>query len=108
MILLTPSYPGLVLAMLLTTLGEMLISPAMPSFISDHADRSAPFYLGLSGGIGAVGRVLGPYMVGSLYDRGGLVPTGWLACGMALLAVGFFAVHAFINRSGRALEQNGV
>lgn len=107
-ILLMPSYPGLVLAMLLTTLGEMLISPAMPSFISDHADRSAPFYLGLSGGIGAVGRVLGPYMMGSLYDRGGLAPTGWLACGMALLAVGFFAVHAFINRSGRALEQNGV
>lgn len=75
-----PSYPGLVLAMLLTTLGEMLISPAMPSFISDHADRSAPFYLGLSGGIGAVGRVLGPYMMGSLYDREALRrQAGWLA-----------------------------
>lgn len=113
-ILALPSYPGLLLAMLLATLGEMLISPAMPSFISDHADRSAPFYLGLSGGIGAIGRVLGPYFMGSLYDKGGLAPTAWLACGMAVLAVGFFAVHAWMNRrsgagvrSGRAVGGRG-
>lgn len=105
-ILLLPSYPGLLLAMILTTLGEMLISPAMPSFISDHADRNAPFYLGLSGGIGAVGRVIGPYLMGSLYDSGGLAPTGWLACGMAVLSVGFFMIHAYINRSSRTLERS--
>ncbi|GGF87027.1 putative MFS-type transporter YttB [Paenibacillus albidus] len=101
-ILLLPNYPGLVLAMLLTTLGEMLISPAMPSFISDHADRSAPFYLGLSGGIGAIGRVVGPYFMGVLYDNGGLAPTAWLACGVAVLSVGFFMVHAYMNRRGPA------
>lgn len=67
-----PTYSGLVLGMVLATLGEMLISPAMPSFISDHAGRSAPFYLGLSGGMGAVGRVIGPYLMGRLYDSGGL------------------------------------
>lgn len=107
-ILLMPSYPGLVLAMVLATLGEMLISPATPAFISDYAGRNAPFYLGLSGGIGAVGRVIGPYLMGSLYDTGGLAPTGWLACGMAVLAVGFFIVHAYVNRSARTLEQNAV
>ncbi|WP_025693264.1 MFS transporter, partial [Paenibacillus zanthoxyli] len=80
-ILTLPSYSGMLLAMLLTTLGEMLISPAMPAFISEHADRGAPFYLGLTGGIGAVGRVLGPFFMGSLYDEGGLAPTAWLACG---------------------------
>lgn len=106
-ILALPSYPGLLLAMLLATLGEMLISPAMPSFISDHADRSAPFYLGLSGGIGAIGRVLGPYFMGSLYDKGGLAPTAWLACGMAVLAVGFFAVHAWMNRRSGAGVRSG-
>ncbi|MHA6532631.1 MFS transporter [Paenibacillus sp. BAC0078] len=105
-ILLMPTYPGLLLAMVLATLGEMLISPAMPSFISDHADHSAPFYLGLSGGIGAVGRVIGPYLMGVQFDNGGLAPTGWLACGMAVLSVGFFGFHAYINRSARTLDRN--
>ncbi|WP_151733676.1 MFS transporter [Paenibacillus tengchongensis] len=105
-ILLMPSYAGLFLAMLLATLGEMLISPATPAFISDHAGRSAPFYLGLSGGIGAVGRVIGPYLMGIQFDRGGLAPTGWLACGMAVLSVGFFLIHAYVNRSPRALERS--
>ncbi|MDQ0192264.1 MFS transporter [Paenibacillus wynnii] len=105
-ILLLPSYPGLLLAMVLATLGEMLISPAMPSFISDHAERSAPFYLGLSGGIGAVGRVIGPYFMGSLFDSGGLAPTAWLASGMALLSIGFFWIHAYINRQGLLKERS--
>lgn len=107
-ILLVPSYYGLVLAMVLATLGEMLISPATPAFISDAAGRSAPFYLGISGGIGAAGRVIGPPLMGMLFDSGGLDPTSWLACGMAVLAVGFFIVHAYVNRSARTLEQNAV
>lgn len=105
-ILFVPSYPGMLLGMVLATLGEMLISPAMPSFISERAQRNAPFYLGLSGGIGAAGRVIGPYLMGVQFDRGGLAPTGWLACGMAVLAVGFFAVHAYINRSAQRLQSN--
>ncbi|KAA9008437.1 MFS transporter [Paenibacillus spiritus] len=100
-ILTIPTYPGLLLAMVLATLGEMLISPAMPAFISERADQGAPFYLGLSGGIGAVGRVLGPLFMGSLYDEGGLAPTAWLACGIAVLSVGFFALHAWVNREQR-------
>jgi len=104
-ILLLPTYPGLLLAMVLATLGEMLISPAMPSFISEHADRSAPFYLGLTGGIGAVGRVIGPFLMGSLFDSGGLAPTAWLACGMALLSIAFFAVHAYSNRGRTGSSQ---
>lgn len=104
-ILLLPTYPGLLLAMVLATLGEMLISPAMPSFISDHAERSAPFYLGLTGGIGAVGRVIGPVFMGSLFDSGGLPPAAWLACGMALLSIGFFVVHAYSNRQSVLKER---
>lgn len=107
-ILLMPSYPGLVLAMILATLGEMLISPATPAFIADTAGRNAPFYMGLSGGIGAAGRVIGPALMGGLFDQGGLAPTGWLACAMAVLAVGFFVIHAYVNRSARHLEQNAV
>lgn len=96
------NYPGLILAMVLTTFGEMLISPAIPSFITEHAHRNAPFYLGVSGGIGAAGRVIGPYFMGGLYDSGGLSPTAWLACSVAVLSVLFFIVHAAVNRQGRS------
>ncbi|MFF2018015.1 MFS transporter [Paenibacillus sp. NPDC058177] len=99
------NYPGLILAMVLTTFGEMLISPAMPAFITEHANRSAPFYLGLSGGIGAIGRVIGPYFMGSLYDSGGLSPTAWLACAMAVLSTLFFIIHAYINRRRCSADQ---
>ncbi|MFD1776779.1 MFS transporter [Paenibacillus rhizophilus] len=104
-ILTMPSYAGMLLAMLLTTLGEMLIAPAMPAFITEHASLGAPFYLGLTGGIGAVGRVLGPYFMGGLFDAGGLAPTAWLACGVAVLAVGFFVIHAYGSRRGAVLAE---
>ncbi|OAB47639.1 MFS transporter [Paenibacillus antarcticus] len=101
-ILITHNYPGLVLAMVLATLGEMLISPAIPAFISDHAGRSAPFYIGLSGGVGAIGRVIGPYTMGLLYDGGGLIPVAWLATGTAVIGVIFFIVHAMQNRDNKS------
>ncbi|HEY2494604.1 MAG TPA: MFS transporter [Paenibacillus sp.] len=93
------NYPGMVLAMILATFGEMLISPAIPAFISDHTGRAAPFYIGLSGGIGAIGRVIGPYAMGVLYDGGGLVPVAWLAVVTAIVSVGFFLVHTLKNKN---------
>ncbi|OAB37610.1 MFS transporter [Paenibacillus macquariensis subsp. defensor] len=101
-ILITHNYPGLVLAMVLATLGEMLISPAIPAFISDHAGHAAPFYIGLSGGVGAIGRVIGPYTMGLLYDGGGLIPVAWLATGTAVIGVLFFIVHAMQNRDNKS------
>ncbi|MEC0092453.1 MFS transporter [Paenibacillus macquariensis] len=101
-ILITHNYPGLVLAMVLATLGEMLISPAIPAFISDHAGRAAPFYIGLSGGVGAIGRVIGPYTMGLLYDGGGLIPVTWLATVTAVIGVLFFIVHAMQNRGNKS------
>lgn len=92
------SYPAMVLAMILTTFGEMLISPAIPSFISDQTGKSAPFYLGVVGGMGAAGRVVGPYAMGMLFDWNGLVPVAWLAVLIAVLAVGAFGIHALVNR----------
>ncbi len=95
------TYPVLVLAMVLTTFGEMLISPAIPAFISDHTGKAAPFYLGLVGGMGVAGRVIGPYAMGVLYDEGGLGPVAWLSVIIAALSVGSFAVHAALNREER-------
>jgi len=108
-ILMTHNYPGLVLAMVLATLGKMLISPAIPAFISDHAGRAAPFYIGLSGGVGAIGRVIGPYTMGLLYDGGGLIPVAWLATGTAVIGVLFFIVHAIQNRDNKSeIASSGV
>lgn len=97
-ILVLHSYPGMVLGMILATLGEMLIAPAMPAFLSEHGGKNAPFYIGLAGGIGSAGRVLGPFFMGSLYDSGGLPPVTWLAIGMAALSAGSYYLHAALNR----------
>lgn len=98
-ILLLPSYPGLIFAMVLATLGEMLISPAIPAYISDHAYRAAPFYIGLTGGMAALGRMIGPYFMGILYDHGGLVPVAWLSIAIAVLAVSSFVIHALRHKA---------
>lgn len=92
------SYPGMILAMVLTTLGEMLISPVVPAYMSEHGGRNAPFYIGLTGGIGSAGRVAGPYLMGVLYDNGGLLPVAWLAVVTALVSAGFYALHKRISR----------
>jgi MFS family permease len=92
------SYPGMILAMVLATLGEMLISPAIPAFISDRAGQAAPFYIGVTGGLGAAGRVIGPYAMGTMYDGGGLTPVAWLAAGVAVLSFLSFAVHARLSK----------
>lgn len=95
------TYPSLVLAMVLTTFGEMLISPAIPSFISDKTGKSAPFYLGVVGGMGAAGKVVGPYAMGLLFDWNGLVPVAGLAVLIAVFSVGAFFIHSLLHRQNR-------
>ncbi|GLX67865.1 MFS transporter [Paenibacillus glycanilyticus] len=95
------SFAGMVLGMILTTLGEMLIAPAIPAFLSENSGKHAPFYLGLTGGIGSAGRVFGPYMMGGLYDGGGLTPVAWLAVITAAVSVVSFYVHSLVNKDNR-------
>ncbi|MBP3961711.1 MFS transporter [Paenibacillus lignilyticus] len=97
-ILMFHSFPGMVLGMVLTTFGEMLIAPAIPAFLSENGGKQAPFYLGLAGGIGSAGRVLGPYMMGHLYDIGQLTPVAWLAVITATASALFFVIHSLINQ----------
>jgi len=107
MILSFHTYSSMVLAMVLITLGEMLISPAIPSFISDHTGKAAPFYLGLVGGMGAAGRVVGPYAMGVLFDWNGLVPVAALAVLISILSIVSFMVHGLFNRDNiRRLVDN--
>ncbi|SDG42372.1 Predicted arabinose efflux permease, MFS family [Fontibacillus panacisegetis] len=97
-ILVYPTYPSMVLAMVLATFGEMLISPAIPEFISEHTGKSAPFYIGVVGGMGAAGRVVGPYTMGMLFDWNGLVPVVWLSVIIATFSIISFSLHAYMNR----------
>lgn len=103
-ILLWQSYPGMIAGMALATLGEMLIAPAVPAYLSESGGKHAPFYIGLAGGIGSAGRVFGPYVMGSLYDGGGLGPVAWLAVATAGLSAVFYAAHARIQHSPQFLS----
>lgn len=97
-ILAYPTYTSMVMAMVLITFGEMLISPAIPAFISDHTGKGAPFYIGVVGGMGAAGRVVGPYTMGLLFDWNGLVPVAWLAVITAAFSIFSFGIHAYVSR----------
>ncbi|WP_139491946.1 MFS transporter [Brevibacillus dissolubilis] len=105
LIFISSDYYSIVAAMIITTLGEMLKAPTIPAFITEHTGNHAPFYLGLVGGLGSVGRLFGPYVQGNLYDIGGLTPLVTLATVAAVLSVGAFVIHAFFFRSRMAMDQ---
>lgn len=72
LLILSPRYAVFVVAMVVLTLGEMLVWPGLPAAI----DRLAPparrgSLLGLLGGATSAGRMVGPLVGGFLYDRYG-------------------------------------
>ncbi|CAH8772961.1 MFS transporter [Paenibacillus dendritiformis] len=101
-----PFYSGFLLAMALATLGEMLVSPAVPAFLSARAGRDAPFYMGVSGGIASIGRMIGPYMLGLTYDHGGLDGVSFISVLIAVLAILSFVAHAALQRKERSPQHD--
>jgi MFS family permease len=98
-------YHMLVIGMIITTFGEMLKAPTVPAFITENTGNAAPFYLGVVGGVGNVGRLLGPMLQGSMYDTGGVEPVVTLATTMCIAAFGFFSIHAFFHRTASLKNQ---
>jgi MFS family permease len=96
------SYIAIVTGMIITTFGEMLIAPAIPAFITEKTGESSPFYLGVVGAINSVGRLLGPLVMGSMFDLGGAVPTIVLAASMSTVSVLLCLIHAAFHRSPNA------
>ncbi|BFH16447.1 MFS transporter [Paenibacillus melissococcoides] len=101
-----PFYSGFLLAMALATLGEMLVSPAVPAFLAARAGREAPFYMGVSGGIASIGRMIGPYVLGLTYDHGGLDGVSFISVLIAVLAVLSFVTHAALQRKERSPQHD--
>lgn len=101
-----PFYSGFLLAMALATLGEMLVSPAVPAFLAARAGREAPFYMGVSGGIASIGRMIGPYVLGLTYDHGGLDGVSFISVLIAVLAILSFVAHAALQRKERSPQHD--
>jgi len=92
------SYADFIFGMVLGTLGEMLMSPTIPSLITQTTGQAAPFYLGVVGSIGSFGRLIGPVLFGTLFDHHGLAPILIVATGTSVLGAWMFGVHVIANR----------
>ncbi|MFF2482719.1 MFS transporter [Paenibacillus sp. NPDC058071] len=91
-------YWCLVIGMIICTLGEMLLLPVIPTFFSENAGKSAPFYMGIVGGFGSAGRMIAPTIYGTMYDHTGIAPVLYLGAGASLLSFGIFVIHAYLHR----------
>lgn len=91
-------YVYLVIGMVFATFGEMLLLPAILTYFSERTGANAPFYMGLSGGMSNVGRMLGPLMFGHAFDLWGVNAVFLLGTLSALVALLLFYVHRHVNR----------
>ncbi|WP_337912728.1 MFS transporter [Paenibacillus arenosi] len=108
MIWIWPSYIGFIFAMIVATLGEMLVSPAVPAYISKVAGREAPFYLGLVGGISSIGRMIGPLALGIAYDTGGLNMVVIVSIIVAGLSLSSYMLHAWMQRGRQVHDSSSI
>jgi MFS family permease len=86
-------YAFYIVAMLILTLGEMLILPAVPAAAAQLAPQGKKgAYQGIIGGATSGGRMVGPLLGGIMYDFGG----GTSVWGLALTFMGASMVMFFI------------
>jgi len=91
-------YIYLVIGMVLATLGEMLLLPAIPTFFSERTGVHAPFYMGLAGGFASVGRMIGPLLFGHAFDLWGIGPVFFIGTLSSIAALVMFCIHANMNK----------
>ncbi|MCY0874714.1 MAG: MFS transporter [Firmicutes bacterium] len=90
-------YLDLVIGMVIGTLGEMLVNPTVPALVTETTGRSAPFYLGLVGGVSNAGRLIGPPLFGFLFDSFGVSPILLIAALAAVISAISFQCHGMLN-----------
>ncbi|WP_064745734.1 MFS transporter [Paenibacillus sp. UNC451MF] len=91
-------YIYLIIGMILATLGEMMLLPAIPTFFSERSGVHAPFYMGLAGGFANVGRMIGPLMFGHAFDLWGIGSVFFLGTLSSLAALVMFYIHSNMNK----------
>ncbi|WP_249865823.1 MFS transporter [Paenibacillus konkukensis] len=91
-------YVYLIIGMVLATLGEMMLLPAIPTFFSERTGVNAPFYMGLAGGFANVGRMIGPLLFGHAFDLWGIGAVFFLGTLSSLAALVMFYIHANMNK----------
>lgn len=96
--LLHASYIELVVGMIVCTFGEMLLNPSIPAIVSQTTGRSAPFYLGLVGSVGSVGRLVGPPLYGALFDSFGIPPILLVSTLATAVGAGLFVIHRSLKK----------
>lgn len=97
-LMLTHRYTGYVGAMVLTTLGEMLVWPGVPAQTHQITpEEHVGFYQGLVTGAGSAGRMVGPVLGGILYAD---ISRFWLYAVMALLFMASSAFYYVHDRNG--------
>lgn len=87
------SYVYFMIGMVLGTFGEMLINPTIPALITRTTGSSAPFYLGVVGGFGSLGRLVGPVLFGNIFDVWGLTPILGITAVATVLATVLFMIN---------------
>ncbi|MET3942433.1 MFS family permease [Paenibacillus sp. PvP094] len=97
-------YIYLVLGMILATIGEMMLLPTIPTFLSERTGVNAPFYMGLAGGFANIGRMIGPLMFGNVYDWWGIVPVIFLGTMSSFAALLMFYIHSNLNKKEERVE----
>ncbi len=88
------AYAGFVVAMAIMTLGEILIWPAVPSIASELAPAGkSGIFQGIVNGAATAGRMLGPFLGGTLYDVYG--PSILFYCMIALFGIAFVCFSCY-------------
>ncbi|MGE5577528.1 MAG: MDR family MFS transporter, partial [Syntrophothermus sp.] len=97
-----PRYEWFIAGMVILTLGEMLVLPALPAAVGELAPKGRMgLFQGVLGGAASAGRMLGPVGGGAMYDRWS--PPGVLAAAALLCfaAAGLFGLYSAIHHGSK-------
>jgi DHA1 family tetracycline resistance protein-like MFS transporter len=80
-------WPGLIVALLLLTVGQGLLTPTLSSAVAGRAGRQRGAWLGWQQSAGGLARVIGPIVAGSLFEFTGVGAPYVLGAVLALVAL---------------------
>ena len=94
-------WPGLIVSLLLLTVGQGLLTPTLSSAVSGRAGRQRGQWLGWQQSAGGLARVIGPIVAGSLFEFTGVGAPYVLGAVLALVALALIPSGPAPDRSPR-------